>query len=209
MKNGKTRLALRTTALLAIVGLLFGPAAAMSGEHDHHGHGMDGMRGAYTRSVAAYSIPDLKLVDMNGTAVSLREGLGGNDPVMLNFIYTSCSAICPVMSATFHHVQDQLGAERGRVRMVSISIDPEHDTPAALKAYAGKFRAGPQWRMLTGSTESSIAAQRAFGVYRGDKMNHAPATFIRAGGADRPWVRLDGFASAPDIIREYRQLASR
>lgn len=209
MKNGKTRLALRTTALLAIVGLLFGPAAAMSGEHDHHGHGMDGMRGAYTRSVAAYSIPDLKLVDMNGTAVSLRDGLGGNDPVMLNFIYTSCSAVCPVMSATFHHVQDQLGTERGRVRMVSISIDPEHDTPAALKAYAGKFRAGPQWRMLTGSTESSIAVQRAFGVYRGDKMNHAPATFIRAGGADRPWVRLDGFASAPDIIREYRQLASR
>ena len=194
----------------ALAALSFGiNGMALGGEHDHHGQGMDAMRGMYTRSASSYHIPDLKLVDMNGAVISLREGLGGNDPVMLNFIYTSCSAICPVMSATFHHVQEQLGAERGRVRMVSVSIDPEHDTPAVLKTYAGKFRAGPQWRMLTGSTESSIAVQRAFGVYRGDKMNHAPATFIRAGGADKPWVRLDGFASAPDIIREYRQLTPR
>ncbi|MFA5240775.1 MAG: SCO family protein [Sulfuricella sp.] len=208
MKTDHQQWARRISGTLAA--LSFGIASmALGGEHDHHGQGMDAMRGMYARSAAAYHIPDLKLVDMNGAVVSLREGLGGNEPVMLNFIYTSCSAICPVMSATFHHVQDQLGAERDRVRMVSISIDPEHDTPAALKAYAGKFRAGPQWRMLTGSTESSIAVQRAFGVYRGDKMNHAPATFIRAGGADRPWVRLDGFASAPDIIREYRQLAPR
>jgi protein SCO1/2 len=185
---------------------------AISGEHDHHAHhgqGMDAMRGVYTRSVSSYKIPDLKLVDMNGAAVSLREGLGGNDPVMLNFIFTTCTAVCPVMSATFHHVQGQLGADSSKVRMISISIDPENDTPAKLREYAGKYHAGPQWKMLTGSAENSIAVQRAFDTFRGDKMNHAPATFIRAGGADKPWVRLDGFASAPDIVKEYRQLATR
>jgi len=203
------------SASLAITMLSFGTALvsgmALGGEHDHHQHGqgMDAMRGVYTRSATSYHIPDLKLVDMNGASVSLREGLSGNEPIMLNFIFTTCTAICPVMSATFHHVQDQLGPESKKVRMISISIDPENDTPARLREYAGKYHAGPQWKMLTGSAENSIAVQRAFSVYRGDKMNHAPATFIRAGGADKPWVRLDGFASAPDIIKEYRQLASR
>lgn len=208
--NTKNRTDSRFWQATWVVSLALGVSGmAQSGEHDHHGHGMDAMRGAYTRSVAAYSIPDLKLVDMHGTAVSLREGLGEKDPVMLNFIFTTCTAICPVMSATFHHVQDQLGPDSRKVRMISISIDPENDTPAKLMEYAGKYRAGPQWTMLTGSAANSIAVQRAFGVYRGDKMSHAPATFIRAGGADKPWVRLDGFASAPDIIREYHQMASR
>ena len=80
-------------------------------------------------------------------------------------------------------------------------------TPAALKAYAGKYGAGPQWQMLTGSLDDSIAVQRAFDVYRGDKMNHQPATFLRA-GPGQPWVRLDGFASAADILREYRRIAA-
>ena len=184
-------------------------AKVYGGEHDHHMHGLDGMRGMYTRSVAAYDIPDLKLVDMNGAAVSLHDGLGGDAPILLNFIYTTCTAICPVMSATFHHVQNQLGAEAGKVRMVSISIDPEFDTPAKLKEYSAKYRTGPQWKLLTGSVENSQAVQRAFHSYRGGKMNHVPATFIRAGGADQPWVRLEGFASAPDIVKEYRQLVSR
>lgn len=184
--------------------------AAVGGEHDHHMHAMhDAASGVYTRSVSAYQIPDVMLVDMSGAAVSLRNVLDGNDPVMLNFIYTTCTAICPVMSATFSGVQDQLGAESKKVRMVSISIDPENDTPAKLRAYANKYHAGPQWKMLTGSAENSIAVQRAFDAFRGDKMNHSPATFIRAGGANQPWVRLEGFASAEDIIKEYRQLALR
>lgn len=208
--NMKSRTDSRFWKATWVVSLALGVSGmAQSGEHDHHGHGMDAMRGAYTRSVNSYKIPDLKLVDMNGKTVSLREGLDGKEPVMLNFIFTTCTAICPVMSATFHHVQEQLGPDSGKVRMISISIDPEHDTPARLREYAGRYQAGPQWKMLTGSAQDSIAAQRAFDSYRGDKMNHAPATFLRADGADKPWVRLDGFASAADIIKEYRLLKPR
>jgi len=176
-------------------------------EHHHHQHVMAD-NGSYQRSSASYSIPDVKLVDMDGESVSLRDGLGGNEPVILNFIFTSCTAICPVMSATFQQVQEKLGDERSRVRMVSISIDPENDSPARLREYANLFQAGTQWRMLTGSVEDSIAVQRAFGAYRGGKMNHAPVTFLRPAGPDQPWVRLDGLASASDIIEEYRKLAA-
>jgi protein SCO1/2 len=178
----------------------------MAEDHSHHHHAMPAEADGYVRSQAAYTVPDVKLVDADGAGVPLRSELAEQDkPVILNFIFTTCGAVCPVMSATFSQVQAALGPERDAVRMLSISIDPEEDTPAALKAYAGKYGAGPQWRMLTGSLDDSIAVQRAFGVYRGDKMNHQPATFLRA-APDQPWVRLDGFASAADILREVGQL---
>lgn len=172
-------------------------------EHQHHGHAMasDG----YTRSLASYQTPDVMLVDAEGNEVDLADSLDVAEPVMLNFIFTSCTTICPAMSATFSQVQEKLGEEVGDVRMVSISIDPEHDSPSQLSEYAKRFDAGPQWSMLTGSIEDSIAVQRAFNVYRGDKMNHQPVTFMRK-GAGQPWVRIDGFASADELLREYRQL---
>ena len=137
--------------------------------------------------MAAYTVPDVKLVDADGAAVPLRSQLANQDkPVILNFIFTSCGAICPVMSATFAQVQAALGPERDAVRMVSISIDPEQDTPAALKTYAGKFGARPQWQMLTGSLDDSIAVQRAFDVYRGDKMGHQPGDLPARQGRASP-----------------------
>ena len=185
-------------------------SASMDGMmHDHahhHHHAMPSEQDGYMRTFANYTIPDVKLLDANGAGVPLRTRLA-DKPVILNFIFTSCGAICPVMSKTFSQVQAALGSERDAVRMVSISIDPEEDTPAALKAYAGKYGAGPQWQMLTGSADDSIAVQRAFDVYRGNKMNHQPATFLRA-NPGKPWVRLDGFASAADILREYHQLTT-
>lgn len=193
-----------------VLGLASFPISAIAQDHlhDHGDHVMSGEPGRYVRTLAGYTIPDVKLVDADGAGVPLRSELvDGDKPVILNFIFTTCGAVCPVMSATFAQVQAALGAEREAVRMVSISIDPEQDTPAALKAYAGKYDAGPQWQMLTGSLDDSIAVQRAFDVYRGDKMNHQPATFLRA-APGQPWVRLAGFASAADILHEYRRLTA-
>ena len=196
--------------VLAAVALALGPLAssAMDANHaDHHAHHHhdDASRGeGYVRSQATYALPDVQLVDADGKRVPLRGALAATEPVILNFIFTTCGAVCPVMSATFSELQTAL-ADRADVRLLSISIDPEEDTPAALKAYADRYGAGPQWRMLTGTLADSIAVQRAFGVYRGDKMNHAPATFLRA-APDQPWVKLDGFGSAADIVRELQRL---
>lgn len=173
-------------------------------EHQHH-HEM--ATTGYTRSIAAYQMPDVKLLDTDGNEVVLADSLDVDEPIMLNFIFTTCTTVCPVMSSTFSQVQEMLGQERDAVRMVSISIDPEHDSPAQLSEYAKRFEAGSQWSMLTGSIEDSIAVQRAFNVYRGDKMNHEPVTFIR-NGSDQPWVRIDGFASADELLHEYRNLTS-
>jgi protein SCO1/2 len=87
--------------------------------------------------------------------------------------------------------------------MMSISIDPEQDTPARLREYAQRNGAGPQWQHYTGTIEASVAVQRAFSVYRGDKMDHPPVAFMRP-APGRPWVRLDGFASPSELLVEYR-----
>jgi protein SCO1 len=206
-RHSMSRPCVRTSLVLGALALGLAQVPTDATAHDdHHHHQATPGKDAYVRTQASYSIPDVKLVDADGAAVSLRSKLAAEDrPVILNFIFTSCTAVCPVMSATFAQVQASLGPEREAVRMVSISIDPEQDTPVALKAYAGKFGAQRQWQMLTGSLDDSIAVQRAFDVYRGDKMNHQPVTFLRA-GAGKPWVRLDGFASAADIVHEYRRL---
>jgi protein SCO1/2 len=82
-------------------------------------------------------------------------------------------------------------------------VDPEEDTPARLRAYARQYSAGPEWQHYTGTVAASLAAQRAFDVYRGDKMGHTPVTLVRtAPGA--PWIRLDGFATAEVLLKEVR-----
>jgi len=159
----------------------------------------------YARSIAHYEAPDITLVSMDGSRIALTSALKHDGPVMLEFIFTTCPTICPVMSSTFSAAQSKLGADLARVRMISISIDPEHDTPERLRQYARKFRAGPQWLFLTGKTEDIVSVQKAFDAYRGSKMRHEPLTFLRAAPGEL-WVRLDGLMSATQLVAEYERL---
>jgi protein SCO1/2 len=99
-------------------------------------------------------------------------------------------------------LQSELGSERDKVHLVSVSIDPEHDTPARLTAYAKQYQAGPGWQHYTGTVAASIATQRAFDVYRGDKMNHSPVTLFRP-APGKPWVRIEGFVTASELLSTY------
>jgi protein SCO1/2 len=160
-----------------------------------------------TRSTADYTLPRVELVRDDGMVVALPAELDDGRPVVLNFIFTTCAGICPLMSQVLSQAQQRLGAQREQVHIVSISLDPEQDTPARLRDYAKRFKAGPQWRHYTGTVEASIAVQRAFDVYRGDKMNHTPVTFLRA-GPGKPWVRIDGYATGEELAAEVRDLVA-
>ncbi|MBK4735827.1 SCO family protein [Noviherbaspirillum pedocola] len=172
--------------------------------HEHHHSAPDQSRPR--RSLARYTLPDVALVRDDGRQVTLPGELDDGKPVFLAFIYTTCTTICPVTSQALASLQEALGADSIRVHMASVSIDPEQDTPARLRAYAQRYGAGEQWRHYTGTAQASVAVQRAFDAYGGDKMSHNPAFFIRpAPGA--AWIRLDGFASAQDLLREYHAFA--
>ncbi len=161
----------------------------------------------YVRTEHQYKIPKIPLVTMDGERTTLELELQSDKPIMLNFIFTTCTTICPVLSASFYQLQNELGEESKDVRMISISIDPEYDTPNKLKSYAERFNAGPQWQFLTGEMEDIVAAERAFGAFRGAKMNHEPLTFIRGSESDS-WIRINGIASAEEIVSEYRRLVA-
>jgi protein SCO1/2 len=198
--------------LIGCLGLILllttGPEVRAQPEDDPHAHHRHMMKqSGYARSEHAYEIPAIDLVGMDNDRVFLPEAMGGEGPVMLNFIFTACTTICPVLSATFTQVQRELGPEADKVRMISVTIDPDQDTPRRLKAYADRFNAGPGWQFLTGDLADIVSVQKAFDAYRGDKMNHLPLTYVRT-AADGPWVRLEGFASAAEVVAEYRQLQS-
>ena len=169
--------------------------------HAHHHHVLAAPT-MVSRSTANYRTPEITLVRSDGAHVNFARELDQDDrPVLLDFIYTSCTTICPVLSQTLAEVQKRLGADAAKVKMVSVSIDPEQDTPARLTDYAKRYQAGSQWTFYTGTMQASVAVQRAFDVYRGDKMNHTPVTLFR-GAVGQPWVRLDGFAT-PDVVLGY------
>jgi protein SCO1/2 len=158
-----------------------------------------------TAELIPYVVPHVTLMRNDGKSVSLPEEMDDGRPVLLHFIYTSCGSTCPLMSQTFAQFQRKLGTEAGHVHIMSISIDPEEDTPARLTEYARKFDAGPEWQHYTGTVKASVAAQRAFDVYRGDKMSHAPVTLLRA-APGKAWRRIDGFVTPDDLVHEYRRL---
>jgi protein SCO1 len=192
--------------LALIVALLLAVVTARAVAHesaDDHG-GLPTAAHATIRSASHYPIPAVRLVRDDGKVVSLPQEIDDGRPVVLNFIFTTCSSICPLMSQVFSQFDHQLGSERDRVHLMSISIAPEQDTPVRLREYAHKFHAGPEWQHYTGTSEASLAAQRAFNVWRGDKMSHAPITLMRA-APGKPWLRIEGFVTPAELLKLYRQ----
>jgi protein SCO1/2 len=151
------------------------------------------------------AVPDVTLKGTDGRAVSLRAALDGGRPVMLQFVFTTCPTICPLLTGIAARVRQDLGKEREKIRAISITIDPEHDTPSVLRKYAEIFDADPDWLFLTGSFPDIVSVQRAFGAYLGNKMNHPPYTFLRRSPRD-PWVRIDGIVHAEVLKRETRKI---
>ena len=141
-----------------------------------------------------------------GDDVNLHNFLHGDRPIVLSFIFTTCTTICPILTATLASAQTDLLASPIKPVLISISIDPEVDTPDKLTAYAEKFNASEDWVFLTGKLDDIIEVQRSLNIYRGSKLNHEPVTLMKAPG--KKWLTLNGFTSAKDLINEYRSYSS-
>jgi protein SCO1/2 len=196
------------TLSAALIGMGICAAGAWADEHAVPGspagvqdHAQASGSADVRRSLSEFIIPDVTLVRDDGKTVNLRAELDDGRPLVLNFIYTSCTTICPMNSQVFEQFQGDLGAERASVHLVSISIDPEEDTPAHLRKYAAQFHARHGWDHYTGKLADIVVVQRVFGAYRGDKMSHTPLTLMRS-SPGKTWVRFDGFARADDLMAE-------
>ena len=184
-------------SVLALLGaLLLGRALLGAG---------DSQKPSFRVTPVRYEIPTVSLVDQDGKSVPLSRALGGPEPVGLNFFFASCRTICPVMSSAFAGMREKLRKDGASLRLVSISIDPEQDTPEVLRTYAKRFGAGREWTFLTGTQEQIDVVLRSFLAESGGKFNHQPLFFFRDGAADQ-WLRVDGLAGAGDLASVARRL---
>jgi protein SCO1/2 len=108
--------------------------------------------------------PDFALTSQDGKEVRLADFRG--KVVAVTFIYTSCPDVCPLLTNKMAQVKDELGPDFGtQVAFVSITVDPEHDTPAVLKEYAATFDADLHgWSFLTGDPAAIVEVAHRFGA---------------------------------------------
>ena len=146
------------------------------------------------------SIPDVELLDQDGRAVRFYTDLVKGKVVVVNFIFTTCTTICPPLGATFARLQKELGARAGRdVHFISISVDPATDTPERLKAWGAKFHAAEGWTLVTGRKPQVDELLRALGAATASPADHSPTVLIGNDAAGQ-WTRAYGIARPAVLV---------
>ncbi len=155
--------------------------------------------------------PDFVLTDQNGQRISLGQFRGRL--ILLNFIYTHCTDVCPLTTAALARVQREL-IRRGwwatDVVFLSITTDPVQDTPAVFREYARRYQADPGgWHFLTGDPKAIAAVHRGYGIQvqplGAGLQDHDVPTFV----IDRAGTVLGAYGTNPnpaDVIHDLAQL---
>ena len=170
-------------------------------------------RSAYvvaSASVLMKSIPNVRVRTQNNQDVRFYDDLIKGKIVMMNFMFTTCTVQCPRSTSNLAHVQQALGERMGRdIFMISVSVDPEHDTPAVLKRYAERYHAGAGWVFVTGAREDIDLIRRDVGVDEDDEaQTRHTGMLIYGDDARRTWAATPILASAPAIARSVLRLVS-
>lgn len=152
-------------------------------------------------------IPDVSLLDQNGEPVSFYSDLVDGRVVAMNFVFTTCTTICPPMGATFGKLERLLEQSGSDARLISISIDPAIDTPARLKAWSESFAAGNRWTLVTGTPHEVNRLLKALGVFSPEKSDHSPVALI-GNAATGEWRRTSGFTAPTQLASELQRLAA-
>lgn len=155
------------------------------------------------------AIPDTPIYDQDGRKLRFYSDLVKGKTVAINFIFTTCTTICPPLAATFRRVQVELGGRVGSdLGLISISVDPATDVPERLKAFGAKFKAGPGWTFVTGSKPDIDLLLKALGASVGDKNDHTPMVLVGNEPAGY-WTRTYGLAPAPVLVKVIADAASK
>jgi protein SCO1/2 len=140
-------------------------------------------------------------VSQDGEEMRLYSDLLRDKVVVINAFFTSCKGSCPVVMATFASLQDWLGERLGKqVHLLSVSVDPETDTPAKLKAYAERLKAKPGWYFLTGERRHVERALHKLGQFVEHREDHNDLIII-GNETTGLWKKAFGLARTEDIIK--------
>jgi protein SCO1/2 len=162
--------------------------------------------------VSGRTIPDVELVDQHGKKVHFYSDLVKDKVVAISTIFTTCTTICPVTGVKFSQLSRLLADEgRGRVSLISISVDPKVDTPQLLDQWSREFGTpGPAWTLVTGSKSEVDRLLKALEIFNADKQEHSP-DFLIGGDGTGGWAHPSSSYTASqlaNLVRARLELAS-
>ena len=152
-------------------------------------------------NAAAKYFTVIQLVNQDGQKMRLYSDLLQGKTVIINSFFATCQGSCLPMTRNLEKVQEALGDRLGKdARIISISVDPEVDTPAELKAFSKKFHARPGWYFLTGSKENVEFVLKKLGQFVEDKNDHYNI-FIVGNERTGLWKKAFGLVKSEEIIK--------
>jgi protein SCO1/2 len=154
------------------------------------------------------AFPNVVLRTQSGTPVRFYDDLIKGKVVLINFFFTTCTSICPRTTENLVKVEEALGERLGRdVVMISITVDPDHDTPAVLEEYTRRYRTKPGWQFVTGQRQDIDSVRRRLGVNKdgGDKSQHT-GLLVYGNETTGQWAATPAMSDAHAIARSVLKL---
>jgi cytochrome oxidase Cu insertion factor (SCO1/SenC/PrrC family) len=161
-----------------------------------------------TPSILPARLQGIKVYDQNGNLKNFYTDLIKGKTVAINFIFTTCTTICPPLTATFRRVQKNLAQHAPNVQLISISVDPTTDTSERLHNFADKFGAEPGWTFVTGDQATIDSLLEAMGVAVANKNDHTPMILI-GNDVTGYWTRAYGLSSPDALVKAITEIANR
>lgn len=177
-------------------------------EHGGHVHPRPAPSNAKPKLPPKPSIPDVEVLDQDGRKQNFYSDLVKDRVVIISFIFTTCKVTCPLSGANFSKLQTLLGERLGRnVFLISVSTDPETDSPEKLKIWGERFKAKAGWTLITGEGKE---VARLLQVLKGDGIDkdyHVPALFM-LNDVKKTYRRAFGLEDPAQIIKMVDELAT-
>jgi cytochrome oxidase Cu insertion factor (SCO1/SenC/PrrC family) len=151
--------------------------------------------------------PNVPVIDQDGRSFRFYDDIIKGRIVVISFIYTSCQDLCPLTTARMTQLQDKLDGAVGRdLFFVSITVDPENDTPAKMKAFADAFGVGPGWLFLTGKVEDIRAVNYKLGDRSDRGLSGHRNEIVLGNDAIGDWQRASAFGDLDSLAISVRQM---
>jgi len=151
--------------------------------------------------------PNLPVIDQNGRTLKFYDDVIKGKIVVISFIYTSCQDLCPLTTAKMAQIEDKLDGAVGRdLFFVSMSVDPENDTPERMKAFADAFDVGPGWLFLTGKVADIRAINYKLGDRSDRNLSDHRNEIVLGNDAGGYWQRASVFGDLDSLVISIRQM---
>jgi cytochrome oxidase Cu insertion factor (SCO1/SenC/PrrC family)/cytochrome c2 len=151
--------------------------------------------------------PNLPVIDQNGRTLRFYDEVIKGKIVVISFIYTSCQDLCPLTTAKMAQLEDKLDGAVGRdLFFISMSVDPENDTPERMKAFADAFDVGPGWLFLTGKVADIRAINYKLGDRSDRNLSDHRNEIVLGNDAIGDWQRASVFGDLDSLVVSIRQM---